>query len=86
MSARPDPEDPLLAELAEQYPLVKRLDDGSIAAVCPLMFTTSVLLGCTRFGYERRFCFEGWPLALEAFGKLKTEDDELTGFIASRGR
>lgn len=79
-----DPEDALLAELAEQYPLVRRLDDGSIAAVCPLMYTTSIILGCNRLGYSKRFCFEGWPLALLEFFKLKTEDDEPTGFIARR--
>lgn len=80
-----DPDAALLALLAEQYPLVKRLDDGSFAAVCPLLYTVSILLGCNRTGYGRRFCFEGWEKALEQFGKLKTEDDEPAGFIARRG-
>lgn len=80
----PNPEAELLEWLREQYPVVLRLDDGSIAAICPLMFTTSVILGCNRHGYSQRFCFENRAYAREVFDNLKSEDDEPTGWIARR--
>ena len=78
-----DPDD-LGRWLAAQYPAVRKLSDGSYAALMPLLFTTSVILGCTRWGYSRRFCFESPIRAREVFNALESEDDEPVGYIARR--
>lgn len=76
--------DELVEWLREQYPFVRLLPDGSIACLAPLMFTTSVILGCNRYGYGNRFCFESRERALEVFEALQSEDDEPTGWVARR--
>lgn len=75
----------LLFWLSEQYPEgVRKLADGSIAAIYPLLTTTSVLLGLDRWGWSRRFCFESPIRAREVFNALESEDDEPVGYIARR--
>lgn len=77
--------DELVEWLREQYPEgVRALPDGSIAALHPLLFTTSVVLGVDRWGYSRRFCFEQESKAREVFEALESEDDEPEGYIARR--
>ena len=66
------------------YPAVRVLPDDSVAAVMPLITTTSVILGCTSWGYARRFCFKSPALALQRFVELQSEDDEPEGWIARR--
>lgn len=84
MKTEPDLE--LVEELRPQYFDVRVLSDGSIAALHDLMYTRAILLGCTRFGFERRFCFENKSLADKRFTELTSEDDNPEGFIARRGR
>jgi len=74
----------LLEWLRQQYPQVRELPDGSIAAVVPLLTTTGLILGLTRYGYERRFCFESHELAMQRFNELQSEDDEPAGWVARR--
>ncbi len=66
------------------YTDVKVLPDGSVAAIGSLMFTTAVYLGCTLWGWERRFCFQDPIKALEQYQSLASEDAELVGWIARR--
>lgn len=80
--AGPDNEADLEQWLRQNYPAVRKLSDGSYAALCPLLFTTSVLLGCDRWGWGKRFCFESAARARVVFEALETEDDEPTGYIA----
>lgn len=62
------------------YPLGARvLPDGSIAVLCDLLTTRSVILGCTHYGYGRRFCFEDRELAVRRFHELQSEDDVSRG-------
>lgn len=60
------------------------LPDGSIAAIGDLLYTRAVFLGCDRFGYARRFCFEDRGLALLRYLELQSEDDVPVGAIAQR--
>lgn len=82
------PPDLLNVELAErlraQYRDVRILPDGSIAALCDLLFTRAIILGCDELGYSRRFCFENRSLADQRFQELQSEDDEPQGYIARR--
>lgn len=83
MSLSDDPELQLVQRYGG-YLDVRRLEDGSIAALGELMFTRAIYLGCNAEGWERRFCFQDRGLASEQFDKLKSEDDEPTGWIARR--
>lgn len=68
-----------------RYLKVRVLADGSIAALHDLMFTRSIMLGCTRDGWGSRFCFEDRQLATQRFAELVSEDDVPAGHIAVRG-
>ena len=74
----------LADELKRDYPFTRVLPDNSVACVCPLITTTSLILGCTRAGWAKRFCFESSTLALRRFAELQSEDDEPAGYIARR--
>lgn len=74
----------LLAWLKSQYLDVRVLPDGSIAALCELITTRSIILGVTRDSWESRFCFRDRTLASVRFAELQTEDDVPAGFIARR--
>lgn len=78
-------ENDLFAWLGSEYPMgIRRLPDGSIAAMYKLLYTTGLVLGVDRYGYSRRFCFACPVLALEAFEALVSEDDVPQGWIARR--
>jgi len=66
------------------YAEVRQLDDGSIAAIGKLMFTTAIYLGCNLYGWDRRFCFQDSELAAQQFGALRSEEDQPCGWIARR--
>lgn len=74
----------LVAYLRRQYPEVRVLPDGSIAALHDLIFTRAILLGCTRESYSARFCFENRDLATQRFHELQSEDDIPNGYTAAR--
>lgn len=74
----------LVRYLRGQYPEVRVLPDGSIAALYDLIFTRAILLGCTRESFSARFCFEDRDLATKRFHELQTEDDIPEGYTASR--
>jgi hypothetical protein len=66
------------------YIAARVLEDGSVAALVPLIFTTGLCLGVNRTGYDRRYCFKDPLDAIQQFSLLKSEDDEPVGFIARR--
>jgi hypothetical protein len=63
---------------------VRVLPDGSIACLSSLLTTTGVILGVSRWGWGRRFCYVSPARAREVFEALQSEDDEPTGWIARR--
>lgn len=74
--------------LAENgYLGARRLPDGSVAVLIPLMFTLAVGLGATPSSSftTRRFCFEDPQQALNEFNRVTSKDQILEGWIASRG-
>ena len=71
-------------QMENGYLAVRVLPDASIAAICDLMFTRSIVLGVSETGYASRFCFEDHLLAIQRFWELSSEDDEPQGFIARR--
>ena len=60
------------------------LPDGSVAALIRLIYTKAICLGCSRAGFESRFCFSDFELAHQRFAELQSEDDEPAGHIARR--
>lgn len=76
----------LVQWLKNQYRDAKVLPDGSIACLCDLLYTRAIMLGCDRYGFERRFCFEDRKLANRRYEELQSENDIPQGFTASRMR
>lgn len=68
------------------YLVVDFLRDGTIVGMGDLMFTRAIYIDLDLNGWGKRFCFEDKDLAVEEFMKLKTGDDEPTGWVARRGR
>jgi hypothetical protein len=74
----------LLAWLARNYAEIRVLPDGSVAALSPLMFTTGLYMGVTRWGYERRYCYKDPGAARAALVALGSDEDEPAGWVARR--
>lgn len=68
------------------YLVVDFLRDGTIIGMGELMFTRAIYIDLDLNGWGKRFCFEDRNLAVEEYMKLKTGDDEPTGYVARRGR
>mgnify|MGYP007026932865 CR=1 FL=1 len=69
---------------ANGYHDIRTLEDGSVAALHPLMFTTALHMGLDANGFEYRFCFEDPMRARSELAKLTCVDDMPTGWIARR--
>lgn len=74
----------LVEWLAQDYQRVRLLPDGSVACLGRLLYTTAIFLGCDRWGFSKRFCFEDHALAAQRFEELQGEDTEPAGYIARR--
>lgn len=68
------------------YLVVDFLRDGTIIGMGDLMFTRAIYMDMDLNGWGKRFCFEDKDRAAEEYMKLKTGDDEPTGWVARRGR
>jgi len=66
------------------YENLRELEDGTVVGTYELMFTRAIFIDLTATGWDKRFCFQDKPLALEELAKLKTGDDEPSGYIARR--
>lgn len=67
-----------------RYLLVRRLPDGSVAALQDLLFTRALYLGCNTWGWEQRFCYDDAGRANEEFERLRSAEDVPCGWIARR--
>jgi hypothetical protein len=82
-------EDETLRQRIQQlgnYLVVDFLRDGTIIGMGELMFTRAIYIDMDLNGWGKRFCFKDKDRAVEEYMKLKTGDDEPTGYIARRGR
>ena len=68
------------------YLVVDFLRDGTIIGMGDLMFTRAIYIDLDLNGWGKRFCFEDKDRAVAEYMKLKTGDDEPTGYVARRGR
>ena len=68
------------------YLVVDFLRDGTIIGMGDLLFTRAIYIDLDLNGWGKRFCFEDKDRAVEEYMKLKTGDDEPTGWVARRGR
>lgn len=66
------------------YQNVTQLPDGTWAGTVELMFTRAICTGLNYHGYEYRWCFEDKSRALTELAKLRSVDDEPTGWVARR--
>ena len=67
-----------------KYFNVRKLPDGTYAALYKLMFTTAICTGLSFSGWAYRYCFDDPELAAQELAKLEAMDDEPKGFIARR--
>lgn len=74
----------IAAAVQHDYLSTRVLPDGSVACLGDLMFTRAIILGVSREGYGRRFCFEDRVLASKRFAELSSEDDVPDGYVAQR--
>ena len=74
----------IAAAVQHDYLSTRVLQDGSVACLGDLIFTRAIILGVSRCGYSRRFCFEDRVLASKRFAELSSEDDVPDGYVARR--
>ena len=51
---------------ANGYTHIKAMQDGTICAIQKQLFTTGIVIGLDRTGYQRRYCYELEAVAREA--------------------
>lgn len=79
-----------MSELADylratgSYREVRELQDGTLAGIGKLLFTTAIYLDLEPLGWGRRFCFEDHARAEREFQALTDSDHEPTGWVARR--
>lgn len=78
--------EPYLAEIQQLWNVeqIRRLEDDTIVAIGELAFTRAIYVGLERHGFERRYCYNDFEGAVHQFQALRTGDDVLTGYIATR--
>lgn len=69
---------------ANGYFSARTLEDGTVAALFKLLFTTAICTNIGWVGYGNRFCFESESLAQSELFKLSACDDQPSGWVASR--
>lgn len=75
----------IIEVLKGQYLEVRILPDGTVAAVCELLTTRSVLLGCDEHSFKRQFCFADRDLASDFFQAVTSENEvPQGGYVARR--
>lgn len=81
-----DQDEKLRARIKESggYLVLDFLRDGTIIGLGDLLFTRAIYMDLDLNGWGKRFCFQDKNLAVEEYMKLKTGDDEPTGWIARR--
>lgn len=66
------------------YREARVLDDGSVAALGDLLYTTAIYTGCDEAGWSRRYCYDDANLAMAEFRALKDAQTQPRGWIATR--
>ena len=54
---------------AGHYPVLARLPDGRICAICRFIYTVAILVDVHDYGYEDRYCYHDMDSAVEALKK-----------------
>ena len=60
------------------------LEDGTVAALYQILYTTAICTNIGWTGYMGRFCFESADRAWQELQLLQACDDEPAGWIAKR--
>jgi hypothetical protein len=77
--------DDLIVWLEEEgYKNLRELPDGTIAGTIDLMYTRALFLDLTFHGWETRYCFKDRIRAEVELNRLKSCNDEPTGYTAKR--
>lgn len=63
---------------------VRQLEDGTVVGIGPLLYTTAIYVGMDLIGWNQRFCFDDLELAFSEYRKLRSGQDEPSGWIARR--
>lgn len=67
-----------------KYFSIRKLPDGTYAALGKLLYTTAIHTGLTYNGWAYRYCFEDAERAQKELEKLEEMDAVPTGFVARR--
>lgn len=57
------------------YEVFSRTPSGKICGLLKMMFTTGLVVGISKYGYERRYCYEHFSDALDALKSFTGEGD-----------
>lgn len=81
-----DTEDAAFVAMLQEnrYYSIRKLPDGTYAALGKLLFTTAIHTGLNHHGWAYRYCFDDPKLAQRELDKLEDMDDTPSGFIARR--
>jgi hypothetical protein len=63
------------------YEQARQLEDGAWVAIRPMLFTTALVVDIDRFCYDHRFCFHRREDAEREILRMRTIDDDPTGYI-----
>lgn len=72
--------------LENGYTHIRELEDGSVAAITKLIFTTAICIDLDYMSWASRYCFKNEEDAIEQLEKIKTADCVPRGYLARRGR
>lgn len=69
---------------AWNFHAIRQLEDGTVVAFGPLIFTVAIYIDVYETGWSKRFCFDDAGLAKAQFESLISGDQEPQGWIARR--
>lgn len=63
------------------YEQARQLSDGAWVAICPMMYTTAIIVDVQPLNYDHRYCFARRADAEREIARMNTIDDEPVGYI-----
>lgn len=63
---------------------IRQLDDGVVVGIGLLLYTTALYVGLSLDSWQKRYCYDDHRLALAEYQRLRSGEDEPSGWIARR--
>jgi len=71
--------------ISNEYHSIRKLPDGTWAAITRLLYTAGLCVGLDAFGWAARYCFDDTSKAVCELYKIQSLTEVPSGFIAQRG-